>query len=74
MLACKWIEDGDPRGAMLLAKLKQIIPSFKLSSPDITTVTVRDLRLENEMVADEANQWERRMIGVDPELSEVETN
>lgn len=66
MLACTWIVNEDPRGSDLLAKLKQVIPSYKLSAPEIETVSLVDLEDRSAMMKSVANQWSWR-IGDLPE-------
>ncbi|MEN8848062.1 MAG: hypothetical protein ABF377_08330 [Akkermansiaceae bacterium] len=61
MLACTWIENEDPRGEELLAELKQTIPSFKLSAPEIDTVSIADLENGSAMMESEADQWSWRI-------------
>lgn len=71
MLACTWIVNEDPRGDELLAKLKQLIPSFKLSAPGIGIVSITDLEHGSAMIRTEAEQWGWR-IGDLPEKSEAQ--
>lgn len=61
MLACKWMEDRNPAGKELLAKLRDHMPNFRVSAPDIPPVKVTDLEGSPEMIRSEASQWEWRM-------------
>ena len=63
MLACKWIEDGNPVGNELLKILKENIPSYKLSSPSIPIISVSELSAGSKMMKSEARQWDWRMNG-----------
>ncbi len=61
MLASKWIEDKDPAGDVLLQKLLEHIPNFKVSAPGISPVRIGDLESGGPMMKSEAAQWEWRM-------------
>lgn len=61
MLACHWIVTGDTRGDELLSKLKNVIPNFKLSAPDIDNVSLVDLKAGSAMMKSEASEWGWRM-------------
>ncbi|MBN8456240.1 MAG: hypothetical protein J0M04_00145 [Verrucomicrobia bacterium] len=71
MLACTWIMNEDPRGEALLLKLKQFIPSFKLSAPEIEAVSIADLKHGSAMMKSEAEQWSWR-IGDLPQKTEAQ--
>lgn len=61
MLACKWIEEDDPNGALLLDRLKEHMPNFRVSAPAIAPVAIRDLDRSSPLVKAEASQWQWRM-------------
>lgn len=61
MLACKWIVNEDPRGEELILKLKQLIPSFKISAPGIEAVSIANLEHGSTMMKSEADQWSWRI-------------
>lgn len=57
MLACTWIENEDSRGDELLTKLKELVPSYKLSAPDARVVSITELEVGSAMMKSEADQW-----------------
>lgn len=61
MLACKWMEEDDPNGELLLDRLKEHMPSFRVSAPAIAPVAIRDLDRSSPLVKAEASQWQWRM-------------
>lgn len=63
MLACKWLEDGNANGEQLLERLKETIPNFRLSAPNIKTVAIKDLQAGSEMTKLQSAQWNWRMSG-----------
>jgi transcriptional regulator with XRE-family HTH domain len=61
MLACTWIVNEDHRGNELLAKLKELIPSFELSDSEHGNIKLVDLDEGSDMLKSEADQWSWRM-------------
>ena len=65
MLACHWMVNGDPKGDILMQKLGQLIPDYKLSAPDAGTVKITELEVGSKMMISEARQWQWRMANID---------
>jgi len=63
-LSSKWIEENNPAGDALLAKLVEHIPNFKVSAPGISPVAIKDLESGSPMMKSGASQWQWRMKNI----------